>query len=154
MAWNRGKNHRRSPRRLFGIAYNYFECDMIQAAHGRAPAVATGLKRANPENVVFTYQGDAIWRRSALPKPPRRGKKRKHNDNFYQQRDKRYDGRTDGADVAPRTGHPDLALRQDTKMWASRSKCAKCSRRLRARPTLKGWRLTQSKTSATRRKLY
>lgn len=40
------------------FAYNYFECDMIQAAHGRAPAVATGLKRANPENVVFTYQGD------------------------------------------------------------------------------------------------
>jgi len=40
------------------LAYNYFECDMVQAAHGRAPAVATGLKRANPESVVFTYQGD------------------------------------------------------------------------------------------------
>ncbi len=40
------------------FAYNYFECDMIQAAHGRAPAVATGLRRANPESVVFTYQGD------------------------------------------------------------------------------------------------
>jgi 2-oxoglutarate ferredoxin oxidoreductase subunit beta len=40
------------------FAYNYFNCDMIQAAHGRAPAVATGLKRANPENIVFTYQGD------------------------------------------------------------------------------------------------
>jgi len=40
------------------LAYNFFECDMIQAAHGRAPAVATGLKRANPESVVFTYQGD------------------------------------------------------------------------------------------------
>jgi len=40
------------------MAYNYFNCDMIEAAHGRAPAVATGLKRANPENVVFTYQGD------------------------------------------------------------------------------------------------
>ncbi|GHU55900.1 2-oxoglutarate oxidoreductase [Clostridia bacterium] len=40
------------------MAYNYFECDMIQAAHGRAPAVATGLKRANPDSVVFTYQGD------------------------------------------------------------------------------------------------
>ena len=40
------------------LAYNYFECDMIQAAHGRAPAVATGLKRANPDSVVFTYQGD------------------------------------------------------------------------------------------------
>jgi 2-oxoglutarate ferredoxin oxidoreductase subunit beta len=40
------------------FAYNYFECDMAQAAHGRAPAVATGLKRAIPENIVFTYQGD------------------------------------------------------------------------------------------------
>ena len=40
------------------MAYNYFECDMTQAAHGRAPAMATGLKRANPDSVVFTYQGD------------------------------------------------------------------------------------------------
>jgi len=40
------------------FAYNFFNCDMIQAAHGRAPAVATGLKRANPESIVFTYQGD------------------------------------------------------------------------------------------------
>lgn len=40
------------------LAYNYFGCDMIEAAHGRAPAVATGLKRANPDNIIFTYQGD------------------------------------------------------------------------------------------------
>ena len=40
------------------FAYNYFNCDMIQAAHGRAPAVATGLKRADPDSIVFTYQGD------------------------------------------------------------------------------------------------
>lgn len=40
------------------LAYNYFNCDMTIAAHGRAPAVATGIKRANPENIVFTYQGD------------------------------------------------------------------------------------------------
>ena len=40
------------------MAYNYFACDMVQAAHGRAPAVATGIKRANPDNIVFTYQGD------------------------------------------------------------------------------------------------
>ncbi len=40
------------------FAYNYFNCDMVQAAHGRAPAVATGLKRVNPEAVVFAYQGD------------------------------------------------------------------------------------------------
>ncbi len=40
------------------FAYNYFTCDMIEAAHGRAPAVATGVKRTHPELVVFTYQGD------------------------------------------------------------------------------------------------
>ncbi|MCI8388676.1 MAG: 2-oxoglutarate oxidoreductase [Clostridiales bacterium] len=40
------------------FAYNYFECDMIEAAHGRAPAVATGVKRTHPDNIVFTYQGD------------------------------------------------------------------------------------------------
>ena len=40
------------------FTYNYFNCDMVQAAHGRAPAVATGLKRADPSKVIFTYQGD------------------------------------------------------------------------------------------------
>ncbi len=40
------------------FTYNYFNCDMVQAAHGRAPAVATGLKRSDSNNIVFTYQGD------------------------------------------------------------------------------------------------
>ncbi len=40
------------------MAYDFFGCDMIEAAHGRAPAVATGVKRVNPDNIVFTYQGD------------------------------------------------------------------------------------------------
>ncbi|MBQ7300270.1 MAG: 2-oxoglutarate oxidoreductase [Clostridia bacterium] len=40
------------------MAYDYFACDMVEAAHGRAPAVATGLKRCMPENIIFTYQGD------------------------------------------------------------------------------------------------
>ncbi len=53
--------------RTFGVAsvgcsvftYNYFNCDMVQAGHGRAPAVATGVKRSDPKNnIVFTYQGD------------------------------------------------------------------------------------------------
>ena len=39
-------------------AYDYFNIDMVQAAHGRAPAVGTGVKRVHPNNVVFTYQGD------------------------------------------------------------------------------------------------
>ena len=40
------------------FAYNYFNCDMMEAAHGRAPAVATGIKRTHPHQAVFTYQGD------------------------------------------------------------------------------------------------
>jgi 2-oxoglutarate ferredoxin oxidoreductase subunit beta len=40
------------------LAYNFFECDFAEAAHGRAPAMATGMKRTNPDLIVFTYQGD------------------------------------------------------------------------------------------------
>jgi len=40
------------------LSYNFFNCDGVQASHGRAPAVATGIKRALPEKTVFTYQGD------------------------------------------------------------------------------------------------
>jgi 2-oxoglutarate ferredoxin oxidoreductase subunit beta len=40
------------------LAYNYFNTDFAEAAHGRAPAMATGIKRVSPDNVVFTYQGD------------------------------------------------------------------------------------------------
>ncbi len=40
------------------FAYEYFNCDMMEAAHGRAPAVATGIKRVCPDKAVFTYQGD------------------------------------------------------------------------------------------------
>ncbi len=40
------------------FAYNYFDCDFVEAAHGRAPAMATGVKRVLPERIVFTYQGD------------------------------------------------------------------------------------------------
>lgn len=40
------------------LAYKYFNCDMQEASHGRAPAVATGIKRVHPDKMVFTYQGD------------------------------------------------------------------------------------------------
>ncbi len=40
------------------MAYNYFDCDFQEAAHGRAPAMATGIKRVRPDLMVFTYQGD------------------------------------------------------------------------------------------------
>lgn len=55
-----------NPDKLIGVApvgcavfaYNYFNCDMQEASHGRAPAVATGIKRTNPDAIVFAYQGD------------------------------------------------------------------------------------------------
>lgn len=40
------------------LAYDYFNCDMQEASHGRAPAAATGIKRVHPDKIVFTYQGD------------------------------------------------------------------------------------------------
>jgi len=40
------------------FAYNYFNFDFVEAAHGRAPAMATGIKRTLPNKIVFTYQGD------------------------------------------------------------------------------------------------
>jgi 2-oxoglutarate ferredoxin oxidoreductase subunit beta len=40
------------------FAYDYFNHDFVEAAHGRAPAMATGIKRVRPENIVYTYQGD------------------------------------------------------------------------------------------------
>ena len=40
------------------MSYDFYGCDMVEAAHGRAPAVATAIKRVHPQNVVFAYQGD------------------------------------------------------------------------------------------------
>ncbi|MCK5000614.1 MAG: hypothetical protein KAS23_13810, partial [Anaerohalosphaera sp.] len=40
------------------LLYDYFNCDIIECAHGRSPAAATAIKRVRPENIVFTYQGD------------------------------------------------------------------------------------------------
>ena len=40
------------------LLYDYFDCDIIECAHGRSPAAATGLKRCLPDRIVFTYQGD------------------------------------------------------------------------------------------------
>jgi 2-oxoglutarate ferredoxin oxidoreductase subunit beta len=40
------------------LAYDYLDVDMVEVAHGRAPAVATGIKRTNPDKIIFSYQGD------------------------------------------------------------------------------------------------
>ena len=40
------------------LAYGYLDIDMVEVAHGRPPAVATGMKRTNPDKIIFSYQGD------------------------------------------------------------------------------------------------
>jgi len=55
------------------FAYDYLNVDFVEAPHGRAPAVATGIRRVRPEAFVLTYQGDATWppsarRRSSMPR--------------------------------------------------------------------------------------
>jgi len=54
----RGKTIGLAPVGCAVLAYSYLDVDMSEAAHGRTPAVATGLKRAMPDRVVFSYQGD------------------------------------------------------------------------------------------------
>ena len=78
------------------FAYNYLDIDWQEAAHGRAPAVATAVKRLWPDRLVFTYQGEP-WR--------------KHHDYLYQQCHLRYDRRPDGPDYTSRYEELDLSLR-------------------------------------------
>src|SRR3989339_1197100 len=54
----RGKTIGIAPVGCAVLAYNYLDIDMSEAAHGRPPAVATGIKRVHPDNIVFAYQGD------------------------------------------------------------------------------------------------
>ena len=54
----RGKTIGIAPVGCAVLAYDYFDVDMIEVAHGRAPAVATGMKRTCPEKIIFSYQGD------------------------------------------------------------------------------------------------
>jgi len=54
----RGRTIGVSPVGCSVFAYKYFNVDNVVAAHGRAPAMATGIKRVKPDHIVFTYQGD------------------------------------------------------------------------------------------------
>lgn len=94
------------------MAYEYFNCDMVQAPHGRAPAVATGVKRTlGRDSVVFTYQGDGSCRHWHGGDRARCYPGRKHHRDFYQQCHLRHDGRADGPDDAGGAGHDDFSLR-------------------------------------------
>ncbi len=74
------------------LAYNYFDVDFQEAAHGRAPAVATAIKRLNPDTYVFTYRRDY----------PCRQPWREHDHDLRQQRYLRYDRWPDGPHHAGR----------------------------------------------------
>ena len=94
------------------FAYNYFDIDMYEAAHGRAPAVATGAKRVHPENLVFTYQGDGdLASIGAAGDSTCCRKRRKYNGNIHKQRNLRYDRWPDGADNACGAEDYDVSLR-------------------------------------------
>jgi 2-oxoglutarate ferredoxin oxidoreductase subunit beta len=54
----RGKTIGIAPVGCAVLAYDYLDVDMVEVAHGRAPAVATGMKRCNPDKIIFSYQGD------------------------------------------------------------------------------------------------
>jgi len=54
----RGKTIGIAPVGCAVLAYDYLDVDMVEVAHGRAPAVATGMKRTNPDKIIFSYQGD------------------------------------------------------------------------------------------------
>lgn len=98
------------------MAYDYFECDMLEASHGRAPAVATGIKRANPDKFVFTYQGDgdlAAIGTAEIVHAATRGEN--ITVIFIQQHDLRYDRRSDGAYDASRSDNADDPLRQKSR---------------------------------------
>ena len=80
------------------FCYNYFDVDFVEAAHGRAPAMATGIKRVLPDRIVFTYQGDgdlASIGMAEIMHAALRGEN--HHRDLHQQRHLRHDRRTDGA---------------------------------------------------------
>mgnify|MGYP001084086861 CR=1 FL=1 len=79
------------------FAYNYIDCDWVEAAHGRAPALATAVSRLNPSKVVFTYQGDGDLAAIGSRDHPRLHPRRKYRDHHDQQRHLRHDRRTDVA---------------------------------------------------------
>ncbi len=90
------------------MAYNYIDVDWIEAAHGRAPAIATAAKRLNPSRLVFTYQGDGDLAAIGTAETIHAAKPwREHSHNFYQQRHLRHDRRPDGTHHPRRSGDID-----------------------------------------------
>ena len=125
------------------FAYNYFNCDMIEAAHGRAPAVATGVKRSLPENIVFSYQGDGDLASIGLCETVSTASRGENitiifiNNAIY--------GMT-GGQMAP------TSLIGQVTQTSIRSASASCSPRWKRPPISSAWPSTTSRTSAAPRR--
>ena len=79
------------------FAYNYLDIDWIEAAHGRAPAIATAVKRLNPGKMVFTYQGDGDLAAIGTAEQSMLPTVEKYRDRICQQCHLWYDRRSDGS---------------------------------------------------------
>ena len=126
--------------------YEYFACDMVQAAHGRAPAVATGIKRVHPDQMVFTYQGDgdlAAIGTAEIVHAAARGEK--ICTFFVNNADLRHDIRPDGADHPARPGDDDFAFRPRCRTAGLSDQCQRNAGHPAAAPsTSNAWRSTTS----------
>ncbi len=97
------------------FAYNYFDCDFVEAAHGRAPAMATGIKRVLPDRIVFTYQGDGDLASIGMAEIMHAGgARREHHRHLHQQCHLWHDRRADGSH------HP---ARPEDHLFAQRPGC-------------------------------
>ena len=93
------------------FTYNYFNCDMVQAAHGRAPAVATGVKRSDKNNIVFTYQGDGDLAAIGTAETVHSAARGENITVIFVNNAIWHDRRSDGSHNAPRAENADIPLR-------------------------------------------
>ena len=97
------------------FAYNYLDIDWIEAAHGRAPAIASAVKRLNPKKMVFTYQGDGDLAAIGTAETIHACNRREYSHHIYQQRYIRNDRRTNGSYYTRRNGDLYLSLRTECR---------------------------------------
>ena len=134
------------------FAYYYFDVGNVQVAHGRAPAVATGVKRGAARQHRHQLPGRRRPRGHRRQRdPPRRQPRREHHGLLRQQRDLRHDRRADGAHDAAWAAHVDLARRAG-RSTGTGSRCASrsCWRRSKARPTSSASRCTTARAACGR----
>ena len=110
------------------FTYYYFDVGNVQAAHGRAPAVATAMRRSLPESIVIGYQGDGDLSGHRLGgDSARRQSRRKHHRHLRQQRHLQHDRRPGRAHHAARPEdhhHAQRPQRRDRRLSAARQRTA------------------------------